>query len=250
MQHARKQRDLRCRVLRSAARDDQHALGFAENFCRGAHSFDIDFRCVARSRRHDCRHRTTLAPNVDRAFDGCRPGTIVTHRLNGFCNFDGCLARIPNEKRVIHEAGHDSGLIADLVQVTVTLPDCRRRNLSDDCEHRRVHSIRGQQSRAGIEQARSGNDGVSLRLAGRQCCAERHVSGALLVAGVDHAQAFGGALEGIEQMIVVDAGQCVDGIEPVRDQSRHRSLGGRHFGRRRCGPLRLLSGFAHEYPVT
>ena len=52
---------------------------------------------------------------------------------------------------MINEAGHDSSLIADLVQVTVTLADCRRGNLPDDREHRCVHSVRREQGGAGIE---------------------------------------------------------------------------------------------------
>ena len=79
--------------------------------------------------------------------------------------------------------------------------------------------------------------------------AKRHIGGALLVASVDHTQGFGRALEGVEQMIVVDARQRIDGVDPVRDQSRHRSLGGRHFGHR-WARLRLFSGFGHEYSIT
>ena len=51
-------------------------------------------------------------------------------------------------------------------------------------------------------------------------------------------------------MIVVDAGQGVDGIEPVRGQGRYRSLRGRHFGPRGARLLCLSSGCSHAYPVT
>src|SRR5262249_53782388 len=152
--------------------------------------------------------------------------------------------------RVIDKAGHNSGLIPYLVQMAMALADCCCRNLSDDRQHRRVHSICSQQSSARIEKAWSRNDRVSLWFAGRKRGAECHISSARLVAGVDHAQVFRGALEGIEQMIVVDARQRIDSVEPVGDQGRYRRFGGRHFGHRRPSLRRLFSGFGHEDPVA
>ncbi len=85
------------------------------------------------------------------------------------------------------------------------------RDLADQAEHRRVHAVGGEQRRAGVEQAGAGHHGIGLRLAGRERRAERHVGRALLVAGVDDRKPVGGALEGVEQVVVVHAGQRVDG---------------------------------------
>ena len=78
-------------------------------------------------------------------------------------------------------------------------------NLPDQRQHRRIHAIGGEQRRRGIEQARPGHHGIGLRLAGRERGAERHVGGALLVAGVHGAHAVGGLEQRVEQDVVVDA---------------------------------------------
>ena len=59
---------------------------------------------------------------------------------------------------MIDKTSHDSGLVSDLMEVTVRFPDCRLGNLPDERKDRRVHSICRQKSSAGIEQARSRND--------------------------------------------------------------------------------------------
>ena len=61
-------------------------------------------------------------------------------------------------------------------------------NLPDQRQHRRVHAVSGEQRGAGIEQPRPGHHRIGLRLAGRERGAERHIGGALFVAGVDHAR--------------------------------------------------------------
>ena len=67
--------------------------------------------------------------------------------------------------------------------------DRRRRDLPDQRQHRRVHAVGGEQRRAGIQQARPRHHRIGLRLAGRQRRAQRHIGRALLVPGVDDAQA-------------------------------------------------------------
>ncbi len=131
---------------------------------------------------------------------------------------------------VIDQPRDNAGLVADLVQMTEAAADRRRRNLPDQRQHRRIHAIGGEQRRAGIEQARTRHHDISLRLAGRQSRAQRHIGGALLVAGVDDAQGVAGALEGVEQMVVVHARQRVDGVEPMREQTRDRGFAGGHLG--------------------
>ncbi|MEI2735736.1 MAG: hypothetical protein V9G24_13625 [Rhodoblastus sp.] len=65
-----------------------------------------------------------------------------------------------------------------------------------------------------------------MRLSGRQRRAQGHVGAALLVAGVQEAQAVAVLPEGVEQRIVMDAGQAVDRVQPVGDQGFDERVGG------------------------
>ena len=69
-----------------------------------------------------------------------------------------------------------------------------------------------------------GTTAIGLRLAGRERRAERHIGGALLVAGVDGAQPVGELEQRLEQEIVLHARQRIDGVEAVGDQRRDRPL--------------------------
>ena len=101
-------------------------------------------------------------------------------------------------------------------------------DLPDQRQHRRIHAVGGEQRRAGIEQARPRHDRVGLRLAGRERGAERHVGGALLVPGVDRADAVGGLEQRVEQGVVVHARQRVDRVEAVGDERGDGRLRGGH----------------------
>jgi len=138
---------------------------------------------------------------------------------------------------MIHQPRQNTPLIADLVQMALMLADRCCGDLPDQCQHGGVHSVGREQGRARVEQARAGHHRIGLRFAGRQRRAERHITRTLLVPGVDDTQEFAGALKGIEQMVVVDTGQRVDGIEPVADEGRNPGLGRRHFD---AGRLCLL----------
>ena len=130
---------------------------------------------------------------------------------------------------MIDQPGNDAGLVVDLVQVPKLAADVAIRDLPDQRQHRRVHRIRGQQCRACVEQARPRHHRESLRLAGRERGAQRHVSRALLVARVDGADAILRLEQRIEQMIVLHAGQRVDRVEPMRDEARNDRLGRGHL---------------------
>ena len=58
--------------------------------------------------------------------------------------------------------------------------------------------LRGEEGGRGIEEARSRHHRVGLRLAGRERGAERHVGGALFVAGMHGADAIGRLVQRIE----------------------------------------------------
>ena len=123
------------------------------------------------------------------------------------------------------------------------LPIAAARNLSDQGEHGRVHSVGGQQRRAGVKQTRSWNDRIGLRLARCQCRAQGHVGRSLLMTGVDDAQAVAGSVKGIKEVIVVDSGQRIDGVESMSDEGRNRRFRGRHF---HTDDLGLLFGLGIE----
>ena len=147
----------------------------------------------------------------------------------------GRVSRSLDVRIVIDQPRDDAGLVADLVQMPMAFADSSSRNLSDDCEHRRIHSIGGEQCGAGIEQARARHNGVGLRFAGRQRRAQRHVPGALFMAGVNDAKIVAGTLEGIKQVVVVDTGQRIDGIEPMREQRGNGGFAGGQVDRKGSG---------------
>ena len=127
-------------------------------------------------------------------------------------------------------------LVVDFVQMPVPLVDREGRDLPDQRDHRRAHPIRGEQRRGRIQQPGAGHHGEGLRLAGGQRGAERHVGRGLLMPRVDDADAVAGLLRGIEQMIVVDAGEGVKRVDAVLQQALDHRFGGRHAGHRRDRP--------------
>ena len=133
---------------------------------------------------------------------------------------------------MIDQPFDDAGLVADLVQMAEVSADIGVGDLPDQRQHRRIHGKGGEQRRRGIEQARPRHDGVSLRLAGRQRRAERHIGGALFVAGMHRAQPVGELEQRLEQQIVLHARQRIDGVEAVGDERGDHRLRRRH--RRGC----------------
>ena len=150
------------------------------------------------------------------------------HGGNRLGDFRRRFRRAVDFRRMIDQAGDDAGLIADLMQVAHAAADLGIGDLPDQRQHRRVHAIGGQQRRARVEQAGPRHHRIGLRLAGRQRRAQRHIGRALLVAGMDHTEPVAGPLKGVEQVVVMDAGQGVDGINSVRQQGRHGGLGRGH----------------------
>ena len=249
LQQVGEQRHFGRGVLRAAAGDNQHALGFAEQLGGRAHFVLVDARLAFRQRRRK-RHRRALAPDIDGAFERGRTWPALPHRRDRLGDFCGRFGRAIDAGGMIDQPRDDAGLVADLVQLAGAAADGGRRNLADQRQHRRIHAIGVEQRGAGIEQAGSRHHRVSLRLAGRQSRAERHIGRALLVPGVDHAQSVAGAVEGVEQVVVMHARQRVDGIEPMRDQRGRRGLAGGHVDGGRFGldlaPSRIF-GFRHRY---
>ena len=110
--------------------------------------------------------------------------------------------------------------------MTVAAVDVGLGNLADQADHRGIHAVGGEQGRARVQHAGAGYDGEGLRPAGDQRRPQRHVGRRLLVAWMDHAQSVGGVVEGVEQRIVVQAGQGIDRVEAVQQEGFDGGFGG------------------------
>jgi hypothetical protein len=121
-------------------------------------------------------------------------------------------------------------LVVDLVQMAVALVDVGLRDLPYKADHRRVHAEGGEKRGARIQHARTRHDGEGLRLAGRQSRAQRHVGRGLLVSRMNHAQAVRRVIEGIEQWIVVQAGQGIDRVDAMAQEGFDRGFGSGEAG--------------------
>jgi hypothetical protein len=104
------------------------------------------------------------------------------------------------------------------VQQAVALADAVARDLADEREHARAGRIGGGERRAAVEEARTRHHRIGGGLAGRERGAERHIGGALLVAGMHDRQRVAGVEHGVEQVIALHAGKAVDGRDIVRQQ--------------------------------
>ena len=215
LQHVRQLRHFGRCILGAAAGDDENALGFAQELSRGAHGVVIDARRTRRRGQRDRSDLAAFAPNVDRAFERGGTGAALMHRRNRLGDFARCFRWTIDARRMIDQPRNDAGLIADLVQVAQALADRLGRDLADQRQHRRVHAVGGQQRGTGVQQAGARDHGIGLRLAGRERGAQCHIGRALLVAGMDDGKLVAGALEGVEQVVIVDAGQCINGLETM-----------------------------------
>jgi hypothetical protein len=99
--------------------------------------------------------------------------------------------------------------------------------------------VRGEEGGRRVEQAWSRHDRIRLRLAGRERGAQGHEARTLLVPRMDSADAVLGLEQGVEQVVVVDAGQGVDRVDAVRDHRRDRRLGRRYPFHGLAHPLRI-----------
>jgi hypothetical protein len=117
------------------------------------------------------------------------------------------------------EVAQQAELVGDLVQMAVALVDGEGRDLADQGEDGRIEAECGQQGGRGVQQARAGHHRERLRPAGGESGAERHVGGGLLVAGVDDADAPVGAVQRVEQVVVMHAGQAIQRVDAVQQQA-------------------------------
>ena len=116
-------------------------------------------------------------------------------------------------------------LVRKLVQQPESLADGAQGNLADQRHDRRVGRIGRRQRRAGVQKSRAGHNCESLGPAGRQRGAERHVGRALLVPCLDGRKPVLRVVQGVEKIVVLDAGQAIEPVDAVLDQRFDDELG-------------------------
>ena len=122
----------------------------------------------------------------------------------------------------------ETGLVQQLVKVTVPPINVRKRDLSHKRDHGRIHALGGQQGSARVQETGPWDHRADLRPAGGQCCPECHIGGGLLVSRVDYPEAMTRSMKGVEERVALEAGEGVDGIDPVTQQCVHDGVRGSH----------------------
>ena len=152
---------------------------------------------------------------VQRHFQRDRAAAAGQHFLESTGDFDRGFGGVLDPVGVFEQASQGGELVGQFVQHAAQAADHRAGHLAGETEDGRVHPPGGGQRRGGVQHAGAGHDGIGGGAAGRAGIAEGHVSGGLLVAGVDQAHAVGVAGEGVEQAIDLHAGQAEDGVDAV-----------------------------------
>ena len=129
-------------------------------------------------------------------------------------------------------------LVRQFVQLAATPADRLRGYLAGEAKHRRVAGISRAQGRRGIQHAGSRDHAIGAHSARGARVAKRHICGTLLVAGADQANPGAGAVDRIEEVIQLPAGQTEDGIHAV---GRHGFQQSDRTGYPRHLPTLLLS---------
>ena len=111
------------------------------------------------------------------------------------------------------------------MQEAETAADMRGGDLSGDAKHRRVARISGRKRCCRVEHTRSGHHEARADAAACLRIAEGHVGGRLFVARVDDANGVLAAVERVENIVELQAGQAEDGVDTLGRQRIDKSLG-------------------------
>ncbi len=217
--------------LCTAADEDQRTVGLAEQL-GGARGGVGVHRRVFRPGGRQRRDRGGAGPDIEGGFQPDRARAAAEHLAEGFGDFGGGLGRGVDTVGPFGQAAHDGELVGDLVKLAGAAADQGRGDLANQGEHRRIDGIGGGERGSGVEEAGAGNDGVGRRAAGGHGGAESHVGCALLVTGVDRADAILRAMQRVEQVVVLHAGQAEHGIDAVVGERGDGGLAGGHAFRR------------------
>ena len=117
------------------------------------------------------------------------------------------------------QAAQRGELVRQFVQLPAAAADHHAGHLAGQAQHRRIDAPGGRERGGGVEHAGTGHHGIGGRAAGGAGIAESHVGRGLLVAGIDQAQAVGGAREGVEQAVGLHARQPEHGVDAVAQQA-------------------------------
>ncbi len=229
-EHLRELDDFNAGVHGAATQQDDRPFGVTKDLRGRLDGLVVD-RVGRQGHRPVGEHDlAALGPGVERAFqgDGTRaarggvPDRLADQRRR--------LLRAADALGPLGDVAHEAQLVVDLMQMAVALVDVGLRDLADQADHGRVHAVGREERRAGIEQAGPGHHAERLRLAGRERRAQRHVGGRLLVTRMDHAQPVRSMIEGVEQRILMQAGQGIHRVDAMEQEGFDRGFGGAEAG--------------------
>ena len=226
-------------VLGAAADDDERTFGRFEQADRRVQPVGVDLRrWIDRGGQIRRRALDRRFPDVDRHLDPDRPAPARLHRRDGRLQQGVGFAAAGDRGGLLGQPRQDAELVGQLVQHPEPLADGAQRDLAGQRQHRRVGRVgRGERGRR-VEEARSRHDGEGLGPAGRQRRAQRHVGCALFVPRRNRLQPVLLVVEGVEEIVVLHAGQAVKVFDPVPDQGLDDEFGdgvGHGSGLRRLG---------------
>ena len=213
-------------ALRAAADHDQRTLRAAQKLGGAFDGVFVDRAGVGHGRCADQLDRRLARPGIHGAFQPDRAAAARQQAAERLVDQARRLGRRMDAVGPLGEAAHDRELVGQLVQQADIAADHGLLDLAGERQHRRVHRIGSRQRRRGVEEARTGHDDVGRGLAARHGVAQRHVGAGLLVAGVDRPDGVGAVVEGVEERIVLDAGQAEDRVDAVHFEHRDDGLCG------------------------
>ena len=178
---------LRDRLVGAAADEDHRAFGLREQGRRARDRVLVERGLrLGRCRR---RRASTSALAASTSGGTSMPtgrGRPDCSSRNARADQAGRVLRLADAVGPFGQRAQDADLVGDLVQEAVAFADRAARDLADQRKHARAGRIGGGERRGRVEETRTRHHRIDRGLAGRERRAERHVGGALLVAGVDH----------------------------------------------------------------
>ena len=224
LEHLGQLADLGRGVHGAAADEDHGAFGRAELASSLADQVEVGFRILGREWEARCADGGLHLEDVHRNLEAHGPRPSGTKLAEGFGHQARGVAGRFNPRRPLGQRLKDAELIGDFVENPLGPADRLRRDLAGQAEHWRVQPVCGGQSRGAVQESGAGHHVVDRGLSGRHGVAKRHVAGALLVAGMQHADPVAGVEEGVIEPVVLNAGQAIDQINALGDERGNDGL--------------------------
>ena len=156
-----------------------------------------------------------LAHHIRRHLEEYRPVASGIHLPERFGDKRRRFLRAIGTGLPLGHRRHRPLLIHHFVEKANALVDGAARNLPAHAKHLGAETVSREQGGAGVQHARSGNDGADPFPSGRLGIAERHIGRALLVPGMDNPQPVLLTMKAVEQRVELGAGQPEYGIDTV-----------------------------------